>query len=120
MSESLRREILALEQQLLQPETRCSRDFLQRVLAEDFVEFGKSGGRWDKAGVIEWLGGSGDAPNVEIEGFQVHLLAADIALATYRSVPRHGDRAVQRSSIWQRHPDHGWQMRFHQGTPVAG
>jgi hypothetical protein len=50
--------------------------------------------------------------------YSVKLVAADVALATYTSEVRYGDKIeVGRcSSLWVK--DGGrWQLRFHQGTP---
>jgi hypothetical protein len=44
-----------LEEQLLKPEVRTSRDRVGYLLADDFIEFGSSGRIFDKRGVIEAL-----------------------------------------------------------------
>lgn len=63
-------------------------------------------------------------PNAEIKAllplpdYSVELVAPDVALATYTSEVRTGDKIEigRRSSLWVK--DSGrWQLRFHQGTP---
>ena len=51
--------------------------------------------------------------------FKVRLLDANIAQTTYISVVTYDEVEERglRSSIWSRSPT-GWQLRFHQGTPI--
>ncbi len=82
------------------------------LIADDFVEFGRSGRVWTRETIRQLLEGPpGDA--VLIEAFEVALLADDVALVTYRAA------GANRSSIWVRH-DGRWKLRFHQGTPIDG
>ena len=104
-------EILALEERLLLPEVRTSAAALDRLIADEFMEFGSSGQTYTKQDVIAQLQA---APNfvVKVEHFRVMTLAPDVALATYRT-----GRSL-RSSIWRQ--EHGaWRIVFHQGTVIA-
>lgn len=110
-----------LEEDLLRPEVRRSAQELEARLAPDFVEFGSSGGVFDRAAIISALGAEASAA-VRIEGFAVRMLAADVALATYRSIragpPGGSPTSALRASIWRR--ENGtWRMAFHQGTPAG-
>lgn len=91
---------------------------MERVLAPDFVEFGRSGRQYDRA---ECLAAEAfDIPaSLPLPELRVNALDADTALVTYVSVVRY-DKVLRanRASIWSRTPD-GWQLRFHQGTPTA-
>ena len=51
--------------------------------------------------------------------YTVRFITNDVALATYRSEVHAEDGIVSanRSSLWRRTAD-GWQLEFHQGTPV--
>ncbi|WP_407314119.1 DUF4440 domain-containing protein [Desulfosporosinus sp. SB140] len=118
MTSSLYEQIYDLEDRLLQPEIRGSREEILRLLAYDFVEFGSSGGTFDKLQVVEELPHSPAVP-VIIEDFRVKVLALDVVLATYRAVKPNESRGEMRnslrSSIWK-FLDGRWQMVFHQGT----
>jgi hypothetical protein len=65
------------------------------------------------------------APQTEInawlplEGYRLDLIDEDVALARYtmRQSSNGDERAAQRTSVWVNTND-GWQLRFHQGTPV--
>ena len=48
---SLEERILALERKLLDPDVRASSQELDRLIADDFVEFGSSGRIWNKRDV---------------------------------------------------------------------
>lgn len=122
MELSLCKQIYDLEDRLLQPDIRRSREELSMLLADDFVEFGSSGGIHNKLQVIEELPHSPTEP-VIIEDFQVKVLSSDVVLATYRGVKPNESREEMRnslrSSIW-RFLDGRWQIVFHQGTRTMG
>lgn len=103
------------EQSLTDPETRASRELVEALLHEDFVETGSSGEVYDRASMIEMM--VGESPGeVFIRDFEVQALAEDIMLASYRSVGTSGQEA-RRTSIWVN--DGGrWRLRHHQGTRV--
>ncbi len=118
MVSSLYEQIYDLEDRLLQPEIRGSREEISMLLADDFVEFGVSGRTFDKLQVVEELPHSPAVP-VIIKDFQVKVLSPDVVLVTYRAVKtnefREEMRNSLRSSIWK-FLDGRWQMVFHQGT----
>ena len=104
-------EIRGVEQRLLMAEVRASADALDRLVSDQFVEFGNSGRVYTKAAAIAQLLA---APNVKVDvtDFQVLALSEDVALATYRTP------ASLRSSVWRREDGH-WRCVFHQGTSIA-
>jgi hypothetical protein len=108
-------EILALETELLRPETRLS----PPRLADDFLEFTASGATCDKAACLAALPRQ-PAAHFEIDAFALRLLAPTLALATYRltQAGSAGPSHSLRSSLWRREAG-GWRMAFHQGTPAA-
>jgi hypothetical protein len=115
----------ALEESLLRPEIRKSPDRLRALLAEDFVEFGSSGGVHGKEDVIAALveeAAPGDEPlSITAHDFALRTIAKDTVLLTYRSVRRLTEKGPERhalrSSLWQS-IDGRWQMIFHQGTVI--
>jgi hypothetical protein len=111
-----RRELIELEWALWRAETRFDAEFMQRTLAVDFREFGRSGRVYERA---DSLAVSGDSIQAQLRDFQLSMLADDVALLTYVSEVQHEvlDLA-NRSSIWVRR-DGRWQLRFHQGTPTG-
>jgi hypothetical protein len=115
---TLSEQIYQLEDRLLQPEIRRSKEEIAKLLADDFVEFGSSGRIFDKIQVVEGLPHSPTVPMV-IEDFQIKVLSLNVVLATYRVVrtnePREEMKNSFRSSIWK-YIDKRWQMVFHQGT----
>jgi len=121
VSKSLLEHIRELEQQLLQPEVRRSRENLEELLADEFTEFASDGAAYTKAQVIDAL--QSELPSERsLFDFRLVALAEDVVLSTYRST-RRGDALREpveslRSSIWKRHNDR-WQIIFHQGTRSA-
>ena len=66
-----------LEERLLRPEVRRSSAALAALLAVDFVEFGRSGGAYDRRCVIDSL--REEPPvDVTISDFSVRRLAATV------------------------------------------
>lgn len=121
--ETLTAHIREIEERLLQPQYRESAAELDRVLADDFVEFGASGRTWTKSQVIADLTTSDSTPDVYrfATDFRTKILADGLVLATYRcvrSTPGAEDAFSWRSSIWRDTGDM-WHMVFHQGTPSA-
>ena len=106
----------ALERRLLNPRVRSSRTDLDELIADDFIEFGRSGHVWTKNTILESLS---KAPlvDIEIDSVQCRQISENAILITYRSRQVGEDQPAEtlRSSIWQRQGD-GWQVIFHQGT----
>jgi len=114
-------EIRALEERLLDPDVRASSEDLDKLLSDDFVEFGSSGRVYSKKLVIESLGRQLEKEHFSIYDFRAQSLGNGVVLATYRVI-RYEDVSGKevhslRSSIWKR--ENGcWRMIFHQGTPM--
>ncbi|MBC6309798.1 DUF4440 domain-containing protein [Listeria sp. FSL L7-1582] len=110
---SLKAHLQYLEEQLLKPEIRSSREALQRILAEDFFEFGSSGRVLYKN---ETIGEDGIGEvQMQLRDFEIQELAEDVVLATYRIFNVTQQQQSLRSSIWK-FKDARWQLIFHQGT----
>lgn len=105
-----------LEESLWREATRFDRDYMERILSADFVEFGRSGRVYDRAAIVAAPRGSIDAV-LPLPDFAARLISPDVALVTYNSLVTYDGVVEQgrRSSIWSRTAD-GWGLRFHQGT----
>jgi hypothetical protein len=116
----LTKQLIALELQLQQPETRGNKARLNLLLANGFEEIAASGVRFGKAHVLQRLPEE-QAPWVEAFDFEVRLLSKDLAQVLYKAKLRKaGEMQTKlslRSSLWQLN-SLGWQMVFHQGTAV--
>ncbi|WP_158437833.1 nuclear transport factor 2 family protein [Naasia lichenicola] len=114
-------EATRLELLLIEPEVRADPHRLTTLLHADFVEFGASGRRWDRAGIIAALSeeaGDDDseiAPPVEIEELEARAIAPAAILVTY--IAERSGRRTRRSSIWT-WSGGGWSVLFHQGTVI--
>lgn len=109
-----------LEQTLLALELRLMHyrkaDF-EKILAEDFTEFGTSGTVYDRASMLDSFVGDAGVPEppFDVRDFHVRELAPGLAHATYVTEARSDGAKSLRSSLW-RHGGSGWQLYFHQGT----
>jgi len=106
------------ELELLRPDVRRTADRLAGLLHPGFFEFGASGRRWTRDHAIERLTAgpeAGDDALAEVSDLAGERLAADVILLTY--VSRRGQRRALRSSLWRK-TSSGWQLYFHQGTPL--
>ncbi len=112
---SLKHHLRVLEEQLLQAGFRKIPERVAELLADEFVEFGSSGHRFNKAQIIKSLQAE-SSERWSLSEFCVSLLAPDVALATYQAI-RYTEPPVHslRSSIWKLR-DGRWQLVFHQGT----
>jgi hypothetical protein len=108
-------EVVKRELLLLNPAVRSDPDRVREYLHPDFLEFGKSGRRWDLEAVVEALAIDPSSPSEETTELTPVHVADDVVLLTYRIDGQYG--ASLRSSLWVR--DAGsWRLRFHQGTPA--
>jgi len=117
LSDEVVEELKNLEEMLLRPEVRRSRGKMSALLAEDFIEYGRSGRIYDKAAILD----SADLPfasRLSMHGFSAKALAPSVVLVRYATVLRRTDGSEShslRSSIWTR-TGSGWRLVFHQGT----
>jgi len=117
LADADRSQLVHLEECMWRAETRFDLAFMERTLAPDFFEFGRSGRAWTREQILDMAGRRIDAV-LPLPNLQVRLLDADTAQLTYDSEVSF-DGVVEhahRSSIWSRTAG-GWVLRFHQGTP---
>ena len=121
MEDQLHSVIESLEVELLQNDIRKNTKRLSELIADDFIEFGASGKRYNKKIILDSL------PNQEevrylVQDFSLIQLSPNTVLATYRLEMDNifkGEFSVSlRSSIWQ-FRNNNWKIMFHQGTPQA-
>ncbi|MCF4126515.1 nuclear transport factor 2 family protein [Methylobacterium sp. SyP6R] len=115
--------VRALEERLHDPAIRSSQDKVAALLADDFLEFGRSGGAYGKDEVVRRLAAEQECERSELTayGYELRTLSAGVVLLTYRTVRKvEGvpDMHTLRSSVWKL-IDGNWQMAFHQGTPTV-
>lgn len=119
---SLLKELRGLETELHQNETRHNRQRMEALLHAEFLEFGRSGRRHTRAEVLEEFGADNRLPAIHSGQFGLIVLAEHVALLTYVSAHRDAKGDLYhhslRSSVWVR-TKVGWQLRFHQGTPIT-
>lgn len=82
---SLKEQLLQLEQKLLEPEIRTSKDELSNLLADSFFEFGSSGNILYKDENIGEM--SLSAVQMTLSDFEIHPMSKEIILTTYRIYP---------------------------------
>lgn len=112
----------ALETELHHPGSPSTPERLQALLHPQFHEVGRSGLAYDRSTVTAYLAQRATPPSVQSCDFTISRLAPDVALLSYRSTELR-DGSVEalrtwRASLWV-HTPQGWQLRYHQGTPMA-
>jgi len=113
------RTLTELEEAMWRAETRFDPTFMERVLAADFFEFGRSGRIYSRQQTLASRKHEIEA-ELPLPDLQIRLLDETTAHVTYNSKVRY-DGVVEhgrRSSIWSR-AGNSWVLRFHQGTPCA-
>ncbi len=108
-----------LETSLHKKEIRNSREKVEALIADDFVEFGKSGDVFNKKDIIDQLEKENVDLQINVSDFLAKELSPEVVLVTYTANMLDDDNATtistNRSSIWVWR-DQRWQMVFHQGT----
>lgn len=114
----------SLETSLHRPEVRSSPALVANLLADEFIEFGRSGRVYNKQITIEALQDESSSPIdplPQVADFLASSLSSNVVLVTYKSTRASNgsqkSHATLRSSIWKMEAGQ-WQMIFHQGTPV--
>ena len=107
--------IETLERELVRADTRHDAVRLGELLADDFMETGKSGRVFDKTTVIDMLL-SRPAQSIELLDLHCERLDGDVVLARFDT--RADGATTRRCSIWTRR-DGRWRLRYHQGTLVS-
>ena len=119
ISDEDRATLMRLEENLWREETRFDMRFMERVLAPDFFEYGRSGRVYTREQSLACPRQPTDAA-LPLPNLKIRLINEVTAQVTYDSaitndgIVEHGHR----SSIWSRTPE-GWILRFHQGTPYV-
>ena len=91
---------------------------MDKVLAPNFFEYGRSGRVYQREDTLA-------IPTEEIPAviplvnFKARPIDNNVVQITYISIVNypHSEERALRSSIWLRTPK-GWQLIFHQGTPI--
>lgn len=114
MDTQLRDQLLRFEHALATRDPTGIEGGLMGLIADDFVEFGRSGRVWTRDAIREALEGPSSPVSTDqaVDGFEVAELTDGVVLVTYRGP------TTNRSSIWVRR-DGRWQMRFHQGSAIS-
>ena len=84
VGDALLDQVIDAELALLRPEVRASRDRLDELLDDDFVEIGASDRRWDRDTIIADLVESSSV-TVTVEQMDARFVADQIALVTYET-----------------------------------
>jgi hypothetical protein len=109
--------VVALERRLLHAPTRGRRRELERLLHAERRDIGASGRTWDRESTIAALAAEA-SEWVSIRDVVARFVADDVVLVTYAAVRvTSRERDSMCSSLWLNGED-GWQVIFHQGTPV--
>lgn len=112
---ALEKHLFQLENKLLLPEIRTSKEELTNLLSDNFFEFGSSGKVLYKDEEIS--GATLGIVQMKMSDFEIHSLSEEIILATYRIFNELSKQHSLRSSIWKLVDGH-WKMHFHQGTKI--
>ncbi|MCC7522235.1 DUF4440 domain-containing protein [Candidatus Uhrbacteria bacterium] len=110
---------LELELSILSPEVRRSREKLDALLADDFMEIGSSGAMYKKHDTLTHLPNSTDKTEYELFDFDARSLSEELVQTFFKTKRTINDSDVtisNRTSLWKKHGD-SWQMVYHQGTP---
>ncbi len=111
-------KIRELEESLWRSETRFDLEYMDKILAPDFVEFGRSGRIYKREDTLA-VPKEESLKEFELQNFLVFQIDTNVFLVTYVSRVMFDELEVgNRSSLWSKTPE-GWKLRFHQGTAVS-
>lgn len=113
-AEDLIKEVIDLEIYSLSPKVRGSKEALEKLFSEDFIEYGASGNVYTKSDVVNALPDEEEI-SFEVENIKAKPLGVDVVQITYLLHNKRENKYSLRSSIWEWSLE-GWKMIFHQGT----
>ena len=110
-----------LEESLWIAETRYDDEYMNEILADDFMEIGKSGQVYAREEMF--FGGFENQVidcEIPLPELRVTVLGSEIYQVTYKSrLQRNGKfESAHRSSIWRKTETDKWKLVFHQGTLI--
>lgn len=114
-------QLKRLETQLHSSSAHSDSQFMDAVLHEDFTEIGRCGRHYTRQEILDEFKADASLPAVQASDFKPGHISEAVWQLTYQSA--HIDdngrpyRNSLRSSIWIQ-TKQGFQLRFHQGTPV--
>lgn len=107
-------KIKEFELLLLDDGLRKSKQKLNELIDDEFIEIGISGKIYNKQDVLNSLPYE-NARKFDVNDFNFLNLNKNIILTTYKT--DENLNAALRSSIWRK-SDNGWKLIFHQGTKI--
>ena len=120
--EPLLHTLRKLEVETHQAHVRTDQRKLGRLLHPNFFEVGRSGAIYSRDSILAEFSNHPPSYRVWSQDFRMESLTEALTLLTYRSAHVADDGTLERhtlrASLWQS-TEQGWQLRFHQGTPVA-
>jgi hypothetical protein len=113
-------DLIALENELLQPSVRKNYGRLNALLADDFWEVGASGMAFGKQTVLESLPEETEDIIFVGSDFEQKMLSDTVGMVTFTATKttREYVRISLHCSVWAK-KEKGWQMVYHQGTIAA-
>lgn len=123
MYQTIKELLIQFEKELLEPEVRGSKERLDVLIADEFVEYASSGKVYSKKDVLEALPSVENRKETDYKMINpsVRMLSDEIGLVLYQVKKRNLEGEIvlsNRSSVWKKGED-GWKMVFHQGTVSA-
>ncbi len=108
-----------LETSLWRSETRFDSHYMESILAEDFIEFGRSGKIYTRKDILNTKAIADIKATLPLPDFKVLPISENVMQVIYISITHYnGLEKANRSSIWRK--DNGkWKLRFHQGTIIS-
>ncbi|MDO5674973.1 MAG: DUF4440 domain-containing protein [bacterium] len=116
--ESILEELTQLEPLIYAANDGKTRAYFENLLIADFWEVGASGKVYERDFVLATLAQRQEQPREElwrVFDCAVRQIEAEHFLFTYAL--EQPTRISRRASLWKRTPE-GWQLVYHQGTPV--
>ena len=119
LMQSLKDQLIELEQHLLKPNVRSSREELDRLLTDDFMEIPSTGSSYFKVDALNRIP-SETSPEFTQQNYELRVLSENVMQLIYKATIKCPNSTVikhsMRNSVWK-YNGSLWQMAFHQGTP---
>ena len=115
----IKKQLISLEEKLLNPLIRKSAEEVFHLLSEDYLEFSSSEKIYYKKDALEALQKE-HTQQISAYDFNVNLLTPEFAPVTYTAVKNDktkNNATSLRSFLWKKTGEN-WQVVFHQGSKI--
>ena len=109
----MKTEILELEKSLFKYEFMSNKNYLNKIIDDNYIEIGKSGKEFTKQDIIRELSNLKEDRNITIYNYNCRKISTNTFLVNY--ITKNNNDNIFRTSIWKKE-NNKFKIIFHQAS----